>query len=147
MSIEITITDNEFQDFIIHSERYVIGRSTYVVNDFCETVKKYLERLSNNTLSVLIHDIDSELEYELPLDSCWRDLLFALKVEYSNRKGGQYGLICEYKGNVYLCYRDIKIKTAQGWVDGVRYYNDKLECFVRVASDFDKKFKEVPQSS
>ena len=147
MSFEITITNNEFQDFIIHSERYVIGRSTYVVNDFCETVKKYLERLSNNTLSVLIHDIDSELEYELPLDSCWRDLLFALKVEYSNRKGGQYGLICEYKGNVYLCYRDIKIKTAQGWVDGVRYYNDKLECFVRVASDFDKKFKEVPQSS
>ena len=47
MSIEITITDNEFQDFIIHSERYALRRNTYIVSNVHETIKKYLKLLKN----------------------------------------------------------------------------------------------------
>ena len=72
MSIEITITDNEFQDFIIHSERYALRRNTYIVSNVHETIKKYFKRLSNNTLSVLIRDIENELPYDMPLGLLWR---------------------------------------------------------------------------
>lgn len=86
MSIEITITDNEFQDFIIHSERYALRRNTYIVSNVHETIKKYLKRLSNNTLSVLIRDIENELPYDMPLGLLWRDLLYTLREESDKRK-------------------------------------------------------------
>ncbi len=51
-----------------------------------ETIKKYLKRLSNNTLSVLIRDIESELPYDMPLGLLWRDLLYTLRGESDKRK-------------------------------------------------------------
>lgn len=90
-NLEITITNNEFQDLIIHSERYAIGRRTYVVSNVCTTIKKYLPQLSNNTLSVLIRDIKHETSRNNLGDDCdvqqWGDLLTILEKEYEQRKG------------------------------------------------------------
>ena len=48
--IDITITDDEFQQFIIYAERYAIGRMTYVPSEVNNIIRKYLpfiKKLSN----------------------------------------------------------------------------------------------------
>ena len=39
---DITITDDEFQQFIIYAERYAIGRMTYVPSEVNNIILKYL---------------------------------------------------------------------------------------------------------
>ena len=88
--IDITITDDEFQQFIIYAERYAIGRMTYVPSEVNNIILKYLPRIANNTLGVLIRDIELEADREmLGMDfdkKMWLALLDTLKNERDRRK-------------------------------------------------------------
>ena len=87
---DITITDNEFQQFIIYAERYAIGRMTYVPSEVNNIILKYLPRIANNTLGVLIRDIEFEADRDmLGMDfdkKMWLALLDTLKNERDRRE-------------------------------------------------------------
>ena len=87
---DITITDDEFQQFIIYAERYAIGRMTYVPIEVNQIIRKYLPRISSNTLGVLIQDIELEADRDmLSMDfdkKMWLALLDTLKNEREKRK-------------------------------------------------------------
>ena len=87
---DITITDDEFQQFIIYAERYAIGRMTYVPSEVNQIIRKYLPRISSNTLGVLIQDIELEADRDmLGMDfdkKMWLALLDTLKNERDRRK-------------------------------------------------------------
>lgn len=86
---KITITSKEFQDLIIYSTRYTIGRMTYAPSQSNEIIRKYLPQIHSNTLSVLINDIESHDPTMLGMDfdkKMWLDLLDTLKNEQERRK-------------------------------------------------------------
>ena len=86
---DITITDDEFQQFIIYAERYAIGRMTYVPSEVNNIIRKYLPRITNNTLGVLIRDIEGHDPTMLGMDfdtKMWLALLDTLKNEREKRK-------------------------------------------------------------
>ena len=87
---DITITIQEFQQFIIYAERYAIGRMTYVPSEVNNIIRKYLPRISSSTLGVLIHDIEFEADRDmLGMDfdkKMWLALLDTLKNERDRRK-------------------------------------------------------------
>lgn len=88
--IDITITAQEFQKLIIESVRYTLGRRSYVVEETNNLVRKYLPKIDNNTLGVLIRDIELEADREmLGMDfdtKMWLALLDTLKNERDRRK-------------------------------------------------------------
>lgn len=92
--IDITITDDEFQQCIIYAERYAIGRMTYVPSEVNEIIRKYIDRLNNNTLGVLIRDIETFNPDMLGMDfdkKMWLNLLDTLKAERDKRMiGSEY---------------------------------------------------------
>ena len=87
---DITITDNEFQQFIIYAERYAIGRMTYVPSAVNDIIIKYLPFITNNTLGVLILDIELEADRDMLGMDCdkqmWLALLDTLKNERDRRE-------------------------------------------------------------
>lgn len=87
---DITITDDEFQQFIIYAERYAIGSMTYVPIEVNNIILKYLPFIANNTLGVLIQDIELEADRDmLGMDfdkKMWLALLDTLKNERDRRK-------------------------------------------------------------
>lgn len=87
---DITITDDEFQQFIIYAERYAIGRMTYVPSAVNDIILKYLPFIANNTLGVLIQDIELEADRDmLGMDfdkKMWLALLDTLKNERDRRE-------------------------------------------------------------
>ena len=87
---DITITNKEFQQFIIYAERYAIGRMTYVPSAVNDIILKYLPFIANNTLGVLIQDIELEANREmLGMDfdkKMWLALLDTLRNEREERK-------------------------------------------------------------
>ena len=87
---DITITDDEFQQFIIYAERYAIGRMTYVPSEVNNIILKYLPFIANNTLGVLIRDVELEADRDmLGMDfdkKIWLALLDTLKNERYRRK-------------------------------------------------------------
>ena len=86
---DITITDDEFQDLVIYSTRYTIGRMTYAPSQSNELIRKYLPQIHNNTLSVLIRDIESHDPTMLGMDfdkKMWLGLLDTLKNERDRRR-------------------------------------------------------------
>ena len=87
---DITITNKEFQQFIIYAERYAIGRMTYVPSAVNDIILKYLPFIANNTLGVLIQDIELEANREMLGMDCdkkmWLALLDTLRNEREERK-------------------------------------------------------------
>ena len=87
---DITITDDEFQQFIIYAERYAIGRMTYVPSEVNNIILKYLPFITNNTLGILIRDIELEADRDmLGMDfdkKMWLALLDTLKNERDRRE-------------------------------------------------------------
>ena len=88
--IDMTITAQEFQKLIIESVRYTLGRRSYVVEETNELVRKYLPKIDNNTLGILIRDIELEADRDmLGMDfdkKMWLTLLDTLKNERDRRK-------------------------------------------------------------
>lgn len=87
---DITITTQEFQKLIIESVRYALGRRSYVVEETNELVRKYLPKIDNNTLGILIRDIELEADRDmLGMDfdkKMWLALLDTLRNERDRRK-------------------------------------------------------------
>ena len=87
---DITITDDEFLQFIIYAERYAIGRMTYVPSEVNNIILKYLPFITNNTLGILIRDIELEADRDmLGMDfdkKMWLALLDTLKNERDRRE-------------------------------------------------------------
>ena len=88
--IDMTITAQEFQKLIIESVRYTLGRRSYVVEETNELVRKHLPKIDNNTLGILIRDIELEADRDmLGMDfdkKMWLALLDTLKNERDRRK-------------------------------------------------------------
>lgn len=67
--------------------RYALGRKTYVVYAICSIIKGHLSELEDNTIEVMIKDIENP--YGDYGDECdkqdWMNLLEALKKERERR--------------------------------------------------------------
>ena len=87
---DMTITAKEFQKLIIESVCYTLGRRSYVVEETNELVRKYLPKIDNNTLGILIRDIELEADRDMlgtDFDKkMWLALLDTLKNERDRRK-------------------------------------------------------------
>ena len=87
---DMTITAKEFQKLVIESVRYTLGRRSYAVEETNELVRKYLPKVDNNTLDILIRDIELEADRDmLGMDfdkKMWLTMLDALKNERDRRK-------------------------------------------------------------
>ena len=86
-----TITSKEFQGLIIYSARYVIGRMTYAPHEVGDIIKRYLDKVENGTLDVLINDIEHQSQFDWGLGAdfdkkMWLALLDTLKNERDRRK-------------------------------------------------------------
>lgn len=51
-----------FEDVLLCAFRYAIGRHTYVVEEVCEFFKKNNHLISKRMFSVMIHDLDVQIE-------------------------------------------------------------------------------------
>ena len=88
---DITIAAEEFQSLVICAERYVIGRMTYAPHEVGEIIKRYLDKIGNGTLDVLINDIEHQSQFDWGLGAdcdkkMWLALLDTLKNERDRRK-------------------------------------------------------------
>ena len=86
-----TIGSKEFQGLIIYSARYVIGRMTYAPHEVGDIIKRYLDKIEEGTLDVLINDIEHQSQFDCGLgEDCdkkmWLALLDTLKNEREKRK-------------------------------------------------------------
>ncbi len=86
-----TIGSKEFQGLIIYSARYTLGRMTYAPHEVGDIIKRYLGKVENGTLDVLINDIEHQSQFDWGLgDDCdkkmWLALLDTLKNERDRRK-------------------------------------------------------------
>ena len=86
---DITITDDEFQEFIIYAERYAIGRATYVPSEVNNIILKYLPFIANNTLGVLIRDIELESDRDMLGMDCDKKMWLALLDTLKNERDGR----------------------------------------------------------
>ena len=55
---QITIRQFDFEELIMDSVRYTIGRMTYAPHIVCEIINKHMKSLSKGTLSVIKRDIE-----------------------------------------------------------------------------------------
>lgn len=84
----ISISEDQLSLLAICSERYALGRMTYVVGDVCCFIRGKLKQLPKSTLSILIDDISNPLcgNYGMEVDKReWDWLLDDLRQEYANR--------------------------------------------------------------
>ena len=85
------IGSKEFQGLIIYSARYVIGRMTYAPHEVGDIIKRYLGKIEEGTLDVLINDIEHQSQFDWGLGAdcdkkMWLALLETLKAEREKRK-------------------------------------------------------------
>ena len=86
-----TITSKEFQGLIIYTARYTLGRMTYAPHEVGDIIKRYLDKVENGTLGVLINDIEHQSQFDCGLGAdcdkkMWLALLDTLKNERDRRK-------------------------------------------------------------
>lgn len=51
-----------FEDVLLCAFRYAIGRHTYVVGEICDFFEKNCHLISKRMFSVMIHDLDVQIE-------------------------------------------------------------------------------------
>jgi hypothetical protein len=82
----------DLQELVICSERYAIGRMSTLPSSICEMIKDFIIQgyLSDNTIRVLIKDIDREIKANragMPCDvEEWDSLLAILMIEEEYNK-------------------------------------------------------------
>lgn len=54
----LEIDHEDLQSLVIYAQRYAIGRMTYAPAEIKDIVLKHLPNLSDNTLNVIVSDID-----------------------------------------------------------------------------------------
>ena len=83
------IPESEMELVLICAVRYGLGRKTYVPSSLCQIINSTIQKLSNNTVRVLIRDIEGHGErfsYGMDFDKKeWMGALDALKSEQERR--------------------------------------------------------------
>lgn len=89
MSQKIKIDKSDLQELMINSQRYAIGRMTCVPFVFKEIALKHLNDLTNDTIQVMIDDIETQRNRSNLGAECdketWLSLLETLKDEIEKR--------------------------------------------------------------
>ena len=88
----IRVKKDDFQAILTSAVRYALGRRSYIVSWTCNIVKDTIDRLDDNTVDVIILDIDKQLEgYDGMLDNLrytnWIGLRDYLLEVVKRRKG------------------------------------------------------------
>lgn len=77
---------NDISMILVSSERYALGRRTYIVQWTCKIILNNLFLITNKDLLVMIRDLENSISYG---DSCdeaqWKSLLVKLKSEVERR--------------------------------------------------------------
>lgn len=78
--------DGLFEQMLVSSVRYALGRMTHIVSDTCDYVRKFLPHLNAGTIAVMIRDIEEAPSYGMDIDKQqWDRLLSDLKAEMALR--------------------------------------------------------------
>lgn len=85
MDIQIKGTINDISAMMISSERYAMGRRTYIVSWTCEFIKNNMHLLTDKDINVIISDIKNSIDYGNDCDKVeWFNLLNSLEEYRSN---------------------------------------------------------------
>lgn len=86
MTINFNGDLNDISMILVSSERYALGRRTYIVQWTCKIILNNLFLITNKDLLVMIRDLENSISYG---DSCdeaqWKSLLVKLKSEVERR--------------------------------------------------------------
>lgn len=83
---DLKITADDFGALCVCSQRYALGRKTYIVSFICDIIKKNISSLCERDLRTMIYDIENALDYGSSYDKeNWMKLLKNLKEELDNR--------------------------------------------------------------
>ena len=76
MTIDINGSKEDISAMLISTERYALGRRTYIVQWTCEFIGNNLYLLTEKDKGVMIRDIENALDYGDECDEvCWKALL------------------------------------------------------------------------
>lgn len=87
---QVTINKNDLQSLVIYAQRYTIGRMTYAPWVFSQAMLRSLDNLTDNTIHIVMRDIEQESGKDALGWECdkvlWLDLLVKLKAEMKKRE-------------------------------------------------------------
>lgn len=84
---QVTINKTDLQALVIYAQRYTIGRMTYAPWEFSQAMLRNLDNLTDNTIHLVIRDIEREFARGSKCDTMiWFDLLVNLKAEMKKRE-------------------------------------------------------------
>jgi hypothetical protein len=55
------ISQTDLDTLMIGATRYALGRQSYIVSEQCNLIRRYWDRMSQNTRDVIKHDIESAI--------------------------------------------------------------------------------------
>lgn len=86
MTINFNGDSNDISMILVSTERWALGRRTYIVQWTCEIISNNLSLITNKDLLVMIRDLENSASYG---DNCdevqWKSLLAKLKSEVKRR--------------------------------------------------------------
>ena len=87
MSDKTNIEKDDLSTLIICSERYAIGRQTYIVSDVCSMIKKYIDQIDNRAVCCMERDIREAPSYGSYIIDApeWERTLSLLQEEINER--------------------------------------------------------------
>lgn len=89
MKKKALVFDNDFETMLICAERYACGRRTYMPSLVAPYIERYMELLSENTLSVMRRDLEWSRNMSDWGDPCdqkyWEHLLVTICAEQIKR--------------------------------------------------------------
>lgn len=82
-----TIEADDLSTLMICSERYALGRQTYIVSDVCAMIKKYIDHIEDRAVCCMERDIREAPSYgDRVIDSpVWMHILDMLQKEIEKR--------------------------------------------------------------
>lgn len=82
----INISDKDFGMMLNCAVRYAIGRKVYVPNAVINYIKPMLQDIPDDTLSCMVHDIESAKNYRnKSIEPKWLDFLDEIQKEQQRR--------------------------------------------------------------
>ena len=86
MTIDFNGDSNDISMILVSSERYALGRRTYIVQWTCKIILNNLSLITNKDLLVMIRDLENSISYGDDCDEAqWKSLLVKLKSEVERR--------------------------------------------------------------
>lgn len=86
MTIDFNGDSNDISMILVSTERWALGRRTYIVQWTCEIILNNLSLITNKDLLVMIRDLENPISYGDACDEVqWKSLLVKLKSEVERR--------------------------------------------------------------